>query len=81
MIEEMNKDETMSKKCFNRQKADGPNHHNARTRLVNFANRGDRASKGSVPGKKVWRMYSGAPSRVVEVPALGTFCKPIVSRP
>jgi hypothetical protein len=77
----MKKDEILSKKCFSRQKADGPTHHKARTRLINLANLGDRASRGSVPGKKVLRMYSGTPSKPLGLPVLAAFCMSIVAEP
>jgi hypothetical protein len=80
LIEETKKDDKLSKKCFNRQKADGPTHHKARIRLINLANLGDLASSGSVPGKKVLRMYSGTPSRLLGLPAFAGFCKSMAAR-
>lgn len=80
LIEEMKKDEKLSKKCFNRQKADGPTHHKARMRLINLANLGDLARSGSVPGKKVLRIYSGTPSRLLGLPGFAGFCKSIVAK-
>jgi hypothetical protein len=76
----MKKDEKLSKKCFNRQKADGPTHHKARTRLINLANLGDLASSGSVPGKKVLRIYSGTPSRLLGLPGFAGVCKSIAAK-
>ena len=80
LIEDMKKDEKLSKKCFNRQKADGPTHHKARMRLINLANLGDLASSGSVPGKKVLRIYSGTPRRLLGLPGFAGFCKSIAAR-
>ena len=80
LIEEMKKDEKLSKKCLNRQKADGPTHHKARMRLINLANLGDLASSGSIPGKKVLRIYSGTPSRLLGLPGFAGFCKSIAAR-
>lgn len=80
LTDEMKKDEMLSRNCFSRQKADGPTHHNAKTRLMSLANRGDRASRGSVPGKKVLRMYSGTPSRLLGVPGLAAFRKSMVAK-
>jgi hypothetical protein len=76
----MKKDEKLSKKCFNRQKADGPTHHKARTRLINLANLGDLASSGSVPGKNVLRIYSGTPSRPLGLPGFAGVCKSIAAK-
>jgi hypothetical protein len=81
LIEEIMKDEILSKNCFSRQRADGPTHHKARTRLINLATRGDRASRGSVPGKNVLRMYSGTPRRLLGLPGFAVFCKSIVAEP
>jgi hypothetical protein len=80
LTEEMKKDDMLSRNCLSRQKADGPTHHSARTRLISLANRGDRASRGRVPGKKVLRMYSGTPNKLLGLPGLAAFRMSIVSK-
>jgi hypothetical protein len=49
-------------------------------RLINLANLGDLARSGSVPGKKVLRIYSGTPSRLLGLPGFAGFCKSIAAK-